>query len=87
MRKGDGAYGESTMKSLNMKLALSAVAIAMLATPALAARAHPHVTRAQTQDYTDTQAQAPMLHYPDGGAGRTGSLASEQSGAEFNLGQ
>ena len=58
------------MKSLKIKLAMSALAIAMLATPALAAG-------------TATQ-QDPVSHYPDGGAGRTGTAQSYQSGAIFN---
>jgi hypothetical protein len=72
------------MKSLNMKLALSALAIAMLATPALA-KTH-HQAR-DSQDYVGSAAVQPAPeHYPDGGAGRTGTAESFQSGAEFNLG-
>jgi hypothetical protein len=59
------------MTSLKIKLAMSAIAIAMLATPALAAGT------------TGTQ-QGPISHYPDGGAGRTGTAQSYQSGAMFN---
>ncbi len=40
------------MKSLKMKLALSAVAVAMLATPALAQRSHPQVQQ-QVQSWSD----------------------------------
>jgi hypothetical protein len=71
------------MKSLNMKLALSAVAIAMLATPALAKTHH---QAKDVQDYTSTDSVQPApLHYPNG-ASHTGSAESIQSGAEFNLG-
>ncbi len=70
------------MKSLNMKLALSAVAIAMLATPAFAQRSHQRVQneQLQSQDYVGGEAyqNAAPLHYPDFGAGRTGSLASQE---------
>jgi hypothetical protein len=81
------------MKSLNMKLALSAVAVAMLATPAFAQRQHQRVQYNQLQDYAGSgqtgqsyQSVAP-LHYPDFGADRTGSLQSEESGAAFSLGR
>ena len=73
------------MKTLNMKLALSALAIAMLATPALA-KTHQQVSAKQLRDYSGTgvvqQGQVP--HYPDGGL-RSGTAESYQSGAEFNL--
>jgi hypothetical protein len=77
------------MKSLNMKLVLSAVAVAMLATPAFAQRQHQRVRYDQLQDYAGEQSyQAdPGLHYPDFSAGRTGSLESQESGAVFNLGR
>jgi hypothetical protein len=84
------------MKSLNIKLALTAVAIAMLATPAFAQRPHQRVQneQLQSQDYVDGQAynsqayqNGPALHYPDFGADRTGSLESQESGAEFSLGR
>jgi len=55
------------MKTLNIKLAIAALALAMLAAPALAAGT------AATQS-----------HYPDGGANRTGSAQSYESGAIFN---
>ena len=70
------------MKSLNMKLALSAVAIAMLATPAFAQRPH----RQQTQQPLQHQV-APTNDvgtYPNG-APKTGSAAAQESGADFNL--
>jgi hypothetical protein len=71
------------MKSLNMKLALSALAIAMLATPALAKTHH---QSKDLQDYAGSVAAQPAPeHYPNG-ASRTGSAESIESGAEFNLG-
>ncbi len=79
------------MKSLRVKLALSAVAVAMLATPAFAQRPHQRVQneRLQTQDYVGGEAyqNAAPLHYPDFGADRTGTTESEESGALFNLGR
>jgi hypothetical protein len=78
------------MKSLNMKLALSAVAIAVLATPAFAQRPHQrtYYDQSQSQDYVGSDYQnAPALHYPDFSASRTGSLESQESGAEFSLGR
>jgi hypothetical protein len=71
------------MKSLNMKLALSALAIAMLATPALA-KTHQHVTKEQLQDYSGSVQPMPE-HYPNGGL-RSGTADSVQSGAMFDQG-
>ena len=70
------------MKSLNTKLTLAAIGIAMLATPAFAQRPH----RQQTQQPTQYQA-APANDvgtYPNG-APKTGSAESQDSGADFNL--
>jgi hypothetical protein len=64
------------MKSLNTKLALAAVGIAMLATPAFA--------QTQRQNYSYTQQSA--QHYPNGGL-RGGTQSDTDSGAEFNTGQ
>jgi hypothetical protein len=78
------------MKSGNIKLVLSAVAVVMLATPAFAQRPHQRVSNTQTQiqDYAGSDYQsAPQVHYPDFGADRTGSLESEESGAAFSLGR
>ncbi len=79
------------MKSLNIKLALSALAIALLATPAFAQRPYQRAQneQLQSQDYVsgDAYQNAAPLHYPDFGADRTGTLASQESGAEFNLGR
>jgi len=77
------------MKSLNLKLALTAIAVATLATPAFAQRQHQRVQNDQLQDYagSETYQSSPALHYPDFSAGRTGSLESQESGALFNLGR
>jgi hypothetical protein len=77
------------MKSLNIKLALTALAVATLATPAFAQRQHQRVQTDQLQDYAGGQAyqSGPALHYPDFSAGRTGTVESEESGALFNLGR
>jgi hypothetical protein len=80
---------EFRMKSLNIKLALSAVAIAMLATPAFAQRQHHRVQYDGLQDYagSDVYQAAPAPHYPDFSAGRTGTLDSQESGAIFSIGR
>ena len=77
------------MKSLNIKLVLTALAVATLATPAFAQRHHQRVQTDQLQDYAGSQAyqSAPALHYPDFSAGRTGSVESQESGALFDLGR
>lgn len=79
------------MKSIKVKLALGAAAAAMLATPAFAQRPHQrsyYDQVQQPQDYVGSNYQnGPALHYPDFGADRTGSLASEESGAAFSLGR
>jgi hypothetical protein len=66
------------MKSINTKLTLAALAIAMLATPALAQRQH-HQVQPQSQ-YTPSN---DVPHYPNPVL-RSGSEASVQSGAEFD---
>ena len=79
------------MKSFKVKLALGAVTVDMLATPAFAQRPHQRVQKEQlqTQDYVGDEAyqNGPALHYPDFSAGRTGTLESEESGAAFSLGR
>jgi hypothetical protein len=67
------------MHSLNTKIFLAALGVAVLATPALA-----HSRHRQAQDYNAIQS-APVEHYPNG-AQKTGSAANRDSGAEFNLG-
>ena len=77
------------MKSLNMKLALTALAVATLATPAFAQRQHQRVPFDRLQDYAGSNAYqgGPALHYPDFSAARTGTTESVESGAVFNLGR
>jgi hypothetical protein len=72
------------MKSLNMKLALSAAAIVMLASPAFAARSHTQASQRSMYDTYQGDQGAQVETYPNG-AGRTGTAESVQSGAEFNL--
>jgi hypothetical protein len=68
------------MTSLNKTLIWSALAIAMLTTPALAQRHH----RPATQP--NAQLQSPALQYPNGDL-KTGSAQNAEYGAEFNLGR
>ena len=67
------------MKSLNTKLVLSALGIALLATPAFAQRTH----RQAVQDQGQWSAYQTAPTYPNG-AIKSGSAESVQSGAEFN---
>jgi hypothetical protein len=69
------------MTSLNKKLLWSALAIAMLTTPALAQRHH----RAASQA-TNAQLPSPALQYPNGDL-KSGSAPNAEYGAEFNLGR
>jgi hypothetical protein len=80
--KGDG-QSEIYMKALNMKLAFAAVAVAVLASPAFAARMH---QQAQEQDYVtnDGFQRGQFYTYPNG-ATKSGSAQNVESGAEFNL--
>ena len=71
------------MKSFNTKLALTAMAVAMLATPALAARSHARVSERPIYDTTQS-AQQQIGTYPNG-APKTGTADNVESGAEFNL--
>ncbi|HEX4043970.1 MAG TPA: hypothetical protein VHY10_19900 [Xanthobacteraceae bacterium] len=72
------------MNSLKTKLALSAIVVAALATPAFA---QGHHSRRALQDYAGGAIvqQSEPTHYPNGAA-RTGSAESVQSGAMFNQG-
>ncbi len=65
------------MNSFKTKLALTAVSIAVLATPAFAQRSQRQM---QSQDY---YAMLGVPHYPNG-AQKTGSENSVESGAMFN---
>jgi hypothetical protein len=71
------------MKSLTTKLVLSAVGIALLATPALAQRPQRHASTQGLYNYQDPQPNTVGV-YPNG-ASRSGSAESVESGAEFNL--
>jgi hypothetical protein len=79
------------MKSLNTKLMLSALAVAVLATPALAQQqTHRQQTYSSYQSYEGLQnsaATAPNTSvgtYPNG-ATRSGSVYSRESGADDNV--
>jgi hypothetical protein len=69
------------MRSLNKKLLWSALAIAVITTPALAQRQHRSTSQA-----TNAQLQSPALQYPNGEL-KTGSARNAEYGAEFNLGR
>jgi hypothetical protein len=71
------------MKSLNTKLILSAVGIAMLATPAFAQGWQRQESPRSLYNYQDPQPNTVGV-YPNG-AIRSGSAESVESGAEFNL--
>ncbi|MGA8498497.1 MAG: hypothetical protein WB764_23640 [Xanthobacteraceae bacterium] len=71
------------MKSLTTKLVLSALGVALLATPAFAAKHHP----ASYQGLQNSAAGAPTVDvgtYPNG-ATRSGSVYSRESGADDNV--
>jgi hypothetical protein len=65
------------MKSLTTKLLLSALGFALIATPALAQRPHRHAPPPQANIY-------PVPTYPNP-VTRSGSAASVESGAAFNV--
>jgi hypothetical protein len=62
--------------AFKMKVALSVLAVAALATPALAARSHQQVSHRLVYDAVR---RGEVDTYPGGGAGRTGTAASPQS--------
>ena len=70
------------MKTINAKLALSALALALLATPAFAAKRHPAYHGLQNS--TVGSAPTNVGTYPNG-ATRGGSAYSVESGAADNL--
>ena len=79
------------MKTISTKLALSALAVAMLATPALAAgKHHPAANNDQATTYQGLQnsavgyPQTDVGTYPNG-ATRSGSAYSLESGAADNV--
>jgi len=71
------------MKSLNTKLVLSALGIALLVTPAFAQRHHWQPSRQGLYNY-EAPANDPVGTYPNPVA-RSGSAANVHSGAAFNL--
>ena len=73
------------MKTISAKLALSALAVAMLATPALAAsNHHPAAAYQGLQNSTVGYPQTDVGTYPNG-ATRSGSAYSLESGAADNV--
>ena len=73
------------MKSLNTKLVLSALGLALLATPAFAQKSH-------HQSYRQQEMQSPSVNDPSNfvgtypnGAIKSGSAESQQDGTDFNL--
>ena len=72
------------MKSINTKLALSALAVAMLATPALAQGSRHVARQPQLQDSWSSSQANPAGTYPNG-ASRSGSVYSRESGADDNV--
>lgn len=72
------------MKSLNTKLVLSVLGIAMLATPAFAQRPHRLYAPHSLYNYQAPVAD-PSGSYPNP-VGVSGSAESVQSGAAFNTG-
>jgi hypothetical protein len=73
------------MKSLKAKLMLSAVGIALLATPALAQKPHHQTSRQQEiQSQYNNGQDSYVGTYPNDGL-VTGSAASRESGAEDNV--
>jgi hypothetical protein len=71
------------MASLNAKLVLSTVGIALLATPALAQRLYHRAAPRATYDYRLPPGDPPAV-YPNPEV-RSGSAAQAQSGAAFDL--
>jgi hypothetical protein len=72
------------MTTLKTKFALSAAALALLATPALAQRPHHPQSYQHLQNYAPNANTMDQGTYPNG-ATRSGSAESVESGAEFNL--
>lgn len=72
------------MKSLNTKLVLSALGIALLATPAFAQRQHWQPSNQGLYDYQGAGNQVGTYPNP---VARSGSAEQVQSGAAFDLGR
>jgi hypothetical protein len=71
------------MKSINTKLVLSAIGIALLATPAFAAKQKTSYQGLQNSA-SSYNAQTDVGTYPNGSL-RSGSAASRDSGADDNV--
>ena len=72
------------MKSINTKLVLSALGIALLATPAFAAKQKKTSYQGLQNSDSSYNTQTNVGTYPNG-ATRSGSAYSRESGAEDNL--
>jgi hypothetical protein len=70
------------MKSIKSKLLLSALGVALLATPAFAQK--PRHQTSRQQDSAVSAQPSDVGTYPNGGV-RSGSEESYESGAEFNV--
>ena len=72
------------MKSLSTKLVLSALGVALLATPAFAAKHHPASYQGLQNSAASVPAPTDIGTYPNGAA-RSGSVYSRESGANDNV--
>jgi hypothetical protein len=73
------------MKLLNTKLMLSAVGIALLATPVLAQGQHPKQTSQQQWESTNNPAAPTTVGTYPNGASKSGSAYSREDGADDNV--
>jgi hypothetical protein len=73
------------MKSLNTKLVLSALGIALLATPAFAAKHKTSTSYEGLQNSVQSYAPANSVGTYPNGAQNSGSAYSRESGAEDNV--
>jgi len=73
------------MKSLSTKLILSALGVALLATPAFAAKHHPASYRGLQNSAAGAPAPTTDVGTYPNGATRTGSAYSRESGADDNV--
>lgn len=72
------------MKTLNTRLVLSALGIALLATPAFAQKSHHVTSRPELYNSATGSAPTDVGTYPNG-AIRSGSAYSRESGADDNV--
>src|ERR1700686_2860335 len=77
--------GDSKMKSLSTKLILSALGVALLATPAFAAKHHPASYQGLQNSAAGTPAPTTDVGTYPNGATRSGSAYSRESGADDNV--